>query len=537
MTGGEQEVRVMTGGEREQAARAAATGVGATVTTTAPPFIQVNEVSRAFGLSLALSGVSLGVRVGEVVGLVGENGAGKSTLLNIMSGTDRPDRGTIAVRGADVEFRNYSEASRAGVFRVFQELAVVPTLSVWENLFLGYEELIGRAGVVNTRRGRKLAREILRRYDYSWIDVSRRLGELPFPVQQLLEILKAIVVAELLGHEQQSVLLDEPTAALGSDDVDFLREQIRKLRRHSATVLVSHRLAELIEWCDRLVILKDGEVVGERNTDGLEERELHYLMVGRERDEEFYAEGRQRPPDQKIALELRGGGDGRHFTDVDLTVRGGQIVGVAGVLGSGKAELGRAIYTGSYKTGSLAIWGKPMRTRNIAEMVRRGVGYIPPERKVDGIVETMSVRQNLSLAWLTTRKHAPLSLRQESALSGRFVQRLGVKAASDRASILSLSGGNQQKVILARWLAAEVALLIVDNPTRGVDAGAKQEIYSLLRDLTDSGHAILLISDDLLEVIGLSNEIVVMKGGRVTGTIDAPISAKPREADLIEKMV
>jgi ribose transport system ATP-binding protein len=515
-----------------------APAVSRTAGTETTPLLEVRSISRAFGPVQALKDASFAVRRGEVVGLIGENGAGKSTLLNIVSGTDRPDAGQVLIRGEVAAYRSYNDATRGGVFRVFQELALIPNLTVWENLFLGHEEHFLRARTIDRRAAIRRAREMMDRFGHGWIDVERPMGEYGFAVQQLLEILKAFTLAELLGYSEPVVLLDEPTTSLASDEVEFLHGLIETVREHSAMVFVSHRLPELLAWSDRVVVMKDGQVVGEGDAATMTEDELHLMMVGRERMELFYREDRQREPEPDVVLEVAGLSDGVAFRDVDLAVRRGEIVGVAGVIGSGKSELGRTVFgADAVVEGTIRYRGAELRRPSTRAMVRMGVGYVSAERKVDGIVDTFSVTQNITFAELATRAEPLVGIRRERRQGRSYVDRLRIKTASPRSSILSLSGGNQQKALIARWLAAGVELLILDNPTRGVDAGAKEEIYDLMRDLARDGVAILLISDDLLEVTGLSNRVVVMKGGVVTGVMDAPPEAKPGEAELIAKMV
>jgi len=502
------------------------------------PLLEVRDVGRSFGPVRALDGVSFSVSRGEVVGLIGENGAGKSTVLNIVSGTDHQDRGEVLLRGRPIRFKDYHEATRNGVFRIFQELALVQTMSVWENFLLSHEEHFTRAGVVRRRAARKWVQELLARFDHGWIDPDREVASYPFAVRQVLEILKAFALAELLGQDEPVILLDEPTAALSSDEIDFLKGLLMRVKPHSAIVFVSHRLSELLDWSDRIVVFKDGQVTAEAPAAELTEGQLHFVMVGRERDTEFYRENRQRTPEASPALEVAGLEVPGAFSDIDLTLHRGEIIGIAGVLGSGKSEVGRAIFGALDKvTGSMSVEGRTLDNWNATTMARLRVGYVSPERKDDGLLDTFNVAQNISFARIATQKRGWLSLGDEAKAARRHIEALRIKTASARAPIDSLSGGNQQKVILARWLERGVDVLILDNPTRGVDAGAKEEIYEIIRDLADAGVAVLLISDDLLEVIGLSNGIAVMKDGRITLVVDSPPDDKPSEAGLVATMV
>lgn len=502
------------------------------------PLLEVRGISRSFGAVHALTSVSLHVTQGEILGLIGENGAGKSTLLNIVSGTDAQDHGEVLLRGKPVRFRDYHEATRHGVFRIFQELALVPTMSVWENFLLSHEGHFTTAGLMRRRRARAWVKGLLARFDHGWIDPDRDVADYPFAVRQVLEILKAFALAELLGHDEPVILLDEPTAALSSDEIDFLRRLLMRVKPRSAIVFVSHRLSELLDWSDRIVVFKDGEVTADCPAAQMTENQLHYVMVGRERDTEFYREGRQRIPEDSIALEVKGLCCSGDFEDVDFALRRGEILGLAGVLGSGKSEVGRAIFGAVDKvSGFLSVDGMPMPRWSAARMVRRRVGYVPPERKDDGLIDTFNLTQNISFAKIVTQPRGWIGLGEETKSARRQVEALRIKTSSLRAPIGSLSGGNQQKAILARWLERGVDVLILDNPTRGVDAGAKEEIYAIIRDLADGGVAVLLISDDLLEVIGLSNSIAIMKDGRITRVVGSPPDDKPSEAGLVATMV
>jgi len=502
------------------------------------PLLELRGLTRTFGPVTALDGVSFTVSRGEVLGLIGENGAGKSTILNIISGTDSPDGGEVLVRGESVAYRNYHDAAKDGVFRVFQELGLVQNLRVWENLFLGHEDLFLVGPFLRRRAAIKRAKTIFARFDYAWIDVERQVSSYPFAVQQLIEVMRAFALAELLGHEDPIVLLDEPTAALAANEVEFLRGLVDRIRSYSAVVFVSHHLAELLSWSDRIVVLKDGRLVAEGSPTEIDEGRLHFLMVGRERNREFYREDRQREPSDVSVLEVRGASDGESFRNVSFRLAEGEILGIAGVLGSGKAELARAIF-GARKLaqGEIHVRGRKVARIKLRRMAGLGVGYVSPERKFDGMVDTFSVQHNITIAKIAIKGRAILRLTQEMREARSLFGELRVKAASPRASILSLSGGNQQKVILARWLAAGADILVLDNPTRGVDAGAKEEIYGLLRDLCAHGKSLVVVSDDLLEVIGLANRILVMKSGEITAEFDARAEAKPGEESLVAAMV
>jgi ribose transport system ATP-binding protein len=506
-----------------------------------PPLIESRRVDKAFPGVQALSGVGVSVEAGEVVGLVGENGAGKSTLLSVLSGTERPDGGSVVVRGREVEFADYHQATVHGVFRIYQELALVPNLAVYENLFLSHERHFQLLGVL--RRGAMIrrAREVLARFDHEWIDPAKETAAYDFSTRQILEIIKAFALADLLEIEVPAILLDEPTTALTQDEAEFLTELIRRVKEKAGFVFVSHRLSEVMELSDRIYVLKDGQVIEETTPQATSDSRLHFAMVGRERDELFYREGRQREPEAKPMLEVVGLSSVPDFADVSVSVGAGEIVGIGGVLGSGKSSLGRVIFGAgrSSNGGVVRVDGEPIEPRTIRRMTRAGVGYVPPERHEDGIILGFPVSWNISLARVASEDGASpiLHTEREREDARRYVDSMQIKTPGISTLANSLSGGNQQKVVLARWLARGVRLLILDNPTRGIDAGAKGEVYDLIRDLADRGVGILLISDDLLELIGLSNRVLVMKDGAITAALDSPPGAKPEESDLVASMV
>jgi ribose transport system ATP-binding protein len=503
-----------------------------------PPVLEMRGIGKRFSGKPALSGVSLTLRKGEVVGLVGENGAGKSTLLKTISGNLRPDTGTIRLRGKDVAFRSYRDATFHGVFHIYQDLALIPTMSVYENVLLSHEQHFSRFGVIDNARMRRHVAALLREFGHERIDPGRKVGSYDFSTRQVIEIIKSFALAELLEIETPVMLLDEPTAALTADEVDFLMRLIEKARARVAIIYVSHRLTEVLRISQRVYVLKDGAVVAETPTAEVAESRLHELMVGRSREEFFYREQRQREPAAEVALRVTGLSRPGSFTAIGLTLQAGEILGIAGLLGSGKSDLAQAL-AGDLKgvDGRVLIGEAEIRSLTINRMSEAGVGYLPPDRR-DGIIPLLSVVKNMTLARLTrSGESVLLDLDGEKADAGRLVASLGIKTAGVHALASTLSGGNQQKVLLARWLLRETKVLILDNPTSGVDAGAKEEIYAVRRDIAAQGVGILLVSDDLLELIGLSNRILVMRGGAIVAEMPSPRDAKPGEVDVVAHMV
>lgn len=506
--------------------------------SASPPLLEVDAVSKSYGSILALDRVSLRLDRGEVVGLVGENGAGKSTLLKAISGNVRPDSGAIRVRGRHVAFHSYRDAVREGVFHIYQELALIPSLSVYENVLLAHEEPFTRMGVISNRRMREHVTELLDEFGHGRIDAGRKVADYDFSTRQVIEIIKAFALAKLLGIESPVMLLDEPTAALSGGEVDFLFRLVESIRSRAAIIFVSHRLTEAIGISDHIYILKDGSLIADMPAEGVAEDRLHELMVGRKREEFFYREQSQRIPEPTPIIELTGLSHDGSFADVSLTVRAGEIVGIAGLVGSGKSSLARAV-AGALPDviGRVRVNGAELSDISIASAAAAGVGYLPPDRG-DGVIPVFSVARNMTLARLT-RTGSPilLNLAAEARDSGALVATLGIKTPSVDAPLSSLSGGNQQKALLGRWLLRDTKALVLDNPTNGVDAGAKEEIYAVLRQIVASGVGILLVSDDLPELIGLSNRILVMRGGMVVKELSASPDAKPVESDVVAHMV
>ncbi|MFO1058973.1 MAG: sugar ABC transporter ATP-binding protein [Dongiaceae bacterium] len=510
---------------------------------TEAPILRVEDVSKSFGGLAALSGVSLSVARNGITGIVGENGAGKSTLFNIISGILPADRGRIELDGREIRPRDYRAATLLGISRVFQEQALIPNIAVYENLLLGHEDRFVRWGqLLDRRRMIEVAERVVATIGLD-IDVRRRTGDYDFSVRQSIEIARACLVPQaVLGIAYPVVLLDEPTSALARSEEDAFFRLVARLKEHGSVLFVSHRLGEVLRISDVIYVMKDGQVVARVDPAEADERRLHGLMVGRARDEDYYHEREQqqvetRPPVLDVAgLSRRG-----DYQDVSLTVREGEILGIGGLLDSGKSALGKGIAgVVPPDTGTVALAGGAAAAPDLAALVRDGLGYVPAERHAEGMITDVPVSWNISLASGGDLFSTRLGIwrgREETAASERLIGELRIKAGGAASLCRTLSGGNQQKVVLARWLVRRPRLLVLDNPTRGVDAGAKEEIYALLRGLTAAGLGILLITDELLELIGLANRIVIMRQGRVTATLAAPPGGKPTEHELVALML
>jgi len=477
----------------------------------------MSSIRKSFSGVEVLHGVDLELEAGEVLALVGENGAGKSTLMKVLGGAYTDHSGEIRIDGEPVRFRNPREAAAAGVQLIHQELSLVPALTVAENIMLGREPA-GRLGIVDRDALRDAARLALRSIDPD-LDLDRAVESLPPAVQQLVEVAKAIAARARI------LVMDEPTSSLGKSDVERLFELIRRLEHEGVGIIyISHKLEEVYAVADRITVFRDGHHVGTEKTSDLPADRLIQWMVGR-RIEQLFPREPVIPGEELLRLEgwtLRDRETGRHvFEDIGLTVRAGEIVGLAGLRGAGTSKLLNAIFGrfGRDPTGRMWVRGRAGAPAAPAAAIARGIALVTNDRKESGLVLPMSVLQNITLASLDrVRRFGLLSAREERRSVTAPLEDLNLKAPSLDAAVDTLSGGNQQKVILARWLLTRADLLLLDEPTRGIDVGAKAEIYQILNTWTAGGKGILLITSELPELLGMSDRILVLHRGRMTAT-------------------
>ncbi|WP_406475939.1 sugar ABC transporter ATP-binding protein [Streptomyces platensis] len=480
--------------------------------------LRVEGVTKSFPGVRALDGVDLTLRAGEVHVLLGENGAGKSTLIKMLSGAHRPDEGRLLVDGDEATVRSAQDAERLGIATIYQEFNLVPGLTVAENIFLGRQPRT-RLGLVDKKTMRARAAELLRRVR---LDVSPNtpVAELGIARLQMVEIAKA------LSLDARVLIMDEPTAVLTSEEVETLFEIVRELRDAGVGIIfITHHLDEIGALGDRVTVLRDGRSVAEvpASTD---EDELIRLMVGRDIAEQYP----RRRPDEPGAPLLRVRGLTRNgttagpvFEGIGFEVRAGEVVGLAGLVGAGRTEVVRAVFgVDRYDAGTVEIDGKELARGDVRAAMRAGLGLVPEDRKGQGLVLDASLQDNLTLARLDRDTRGGLvdrgAQRREAATAA---ERLKVRMSGLGQSARTLSGGNQQKIVIGKWLLTDTRLLILDEPTRGIDVGAKVEIYQLINELTAAGRAVLMISSDLPEVLGMSDRVLVMSQGRLAGELSA----------------
>jgi simple sugar transport system ATP-binding protein len=492
--------------------------------------LEARGLTRRFTGVLALSGVDFRLLAGEVHALMGQNGAGKSTLIKVLTGVHPADAGELRLNGTVIHPESAAEAQRLGISTVYQEVNLCPNLSVAENVFAGRYPRHGAGGLwrIDWARMEADAHALLARLHLD-IDVSRLLSNYPVAVQQM------VAIARALSIEAKVLILDEPTSSLDEHEVERLFVVLRQLREQGMAILfVTHFLAQTYAIADRITVLRNGELVGEYPKEDLPRAALITAMVGRE----LGAAARRNAPSGETegtaVLEARGIGRRRQLNPVDVAFRRGEIVGVGGLLGSGRTELARLLFgLDRSDTGEMRIDGAPVRFDSPSQAIRHGLAMCPEERKHDGIVAELSVRENIALA-LQARMGIWnfLSPARQQVLAERFVRTLGIKTADLDTPVALLSGGNQQKVVLARWLATEPRLMILDEPTRGIDVAAKQEIMNEILTLARGGLAVLFISSEMDEIVRVANRIVVLRDRRKIGELPGD-SSEQAVYDLI----
>ena len=494
-----------------------------------PALLSMSGITKSFPGVRALDGVDLDVQAGEVHCLLGQNGAGKSTLIKVLAGAHQPDTGTIRWRGDDVTLRSPIAAMRLGIATIYQELDLVEHLSVAENVHLGHEPTT--AGfVVRGKTAKASTAALLRRLGHAEIDPARLVGELSAAQQQIVSMARA------LSHDVRLIVMDEPSAALDPDEVDNLFRIVGDLTAAGvAVVYISHRLEEIRRIGDRVTVLKDGRAVaGGLPAKSTPTREVVALMTGRN-VEYVFPDRPVSPPRAEPVLKVQGLSRQGEFESLDLEVRPGEIVGLAGLVGSGRSEILETVY-GARKptTGQVLVDGKALKPGSVRAAVRAGLGLAPEERKAQALLMLESVTRNVSVSSMSRFSRGGWIDRGAELGAARAATReLSLRPDNPSVPVRTLSGGNQQKAVLARWLLRGCKVLLLDEPTRGVDVGARAELYAVIRRLADEGLAVLLVSSEVPEVLGLADRVLVLREGRVVHTAPAPELDEHRVLDLV----
>lgn len=473
--------------------------------------IEMRGIDKLFGSNQVLKQAGFTLESGEVHALMGENGAGKSTLMKILTGVYTKDAGTVLVDGKEVNYKNPQEAEKAGIVFIYQELNVMFDLTVEENLFMG-KEIHGKFGIYDKKAMQKKAQEAL---NILGVNISPKtvMAELSVGQQQMVEICKALMA------DAKVIIMDEPTAALTQSETVALFKVIESLRKKGVSmVYISHRMEEIFELCDRITVLRDGSYIGVKNIPETNMNEIVKMMIGREIGERYPSRNVKIGKEVLKVKELTRKGT---FHDVNFSVRAGEVLGVSGLMGAGRTEIMQAIFGNlSYESGTIEIDGKEVKISNPRQAMEHGIGFITEDRKTEGLMLDKSIRENISLCNLRRiSKSSVISREAEKNMVAEAIKDLHIKCFGSYHECNNLSGGNQQKVVLAKWILTNPKILILDEPTRGVDIGAKKEIYSIINKLAAQGVAIIMVSSELPEVLGMSDNIMVVREGEVRGII------------------
>lgn len=478
------------------------------------PIIEMKNISKSFSENQVLTEVDFEVRKGEIHALMGENGAGKSTLVKVLTGIHHRDSGIIKIKGKEVEFSNPKQAEEEGIVVIHQELNIIPYLTVAQNIYLGKEITYGKTGILNTDKMNKLAAKTLKQLGVTDIKPQDIAGELSVGKQQMVEIARA------LSTNAEVIIMDEPTSALTDREIEKLFNVIHSLKEQGvAFVYISHRMEEIFQICDRISILRDGNYIGTKYIADTSFEEVVKMMVGRELGERYPVKNNKIG---EVIFQVENLTINGLFESVNFEVREGEILGVSGLMGAGRTEVMEAIFGYRKKdSGTVKLNGKPLKTNHPINLIKEKIGFITEDRKGKGLVLDSSIRENIALTnFEIISKFGVIERSEERNLVEKLIRKLRVKASSIEQKAKTLSGGNQQKVVIAKWLGINPKVLILDEPTRGVDIGAKKEIYSIMNQLAKNGVAIIMISSELPELLGVSDRIMVMHEGKVKAFFD-----------------
>ncbi|MBQ6342051.1 MAG: sugar ABC transporter ATP-binding protein [Anaerolineaceae bacterium] len=501
---------------------------------------KTNGIGKIYGSNTVLQGINVEFHRGEIVGLIGENGAGKSTLMKIIAGVENPSMGTMEMNGKPFKASSMLDANKHGIGMVFQEQSLISNLSAAQNIFLGREKDFSTLGLVNWAKMNAAARKSLDKLGLTNISPSQKISDMPFAMRQMVEITKVLDIVSETANDRALILLDEPTTVLTDDEMKILFEQVRLMKeKGNCVIFISHRLQEVLDLTDRIYVFKDGHLTGEVETKDADEYKLYEMMVGRETNGEYYVSQRQTIPTDEVVLEVENLAMFGSFKNVSFKLHKGEVLGLYGVEGSGKEDVCAVISGDEAKTdGTIKVNGKEVKFGSPSDARRNGILSVPRDRRDEGIIGLLPISENISVSNYGKNATAGLiSGKKQTENAKGWIKDLGIKCEGPNQRISNLSGGNAQKVIFARVLDSECPILILDHPTRGVDIGAKGDIYSLIRDITGKGFSVLLMGDTLDECLGLSSRIIVMKDGLVTAEFDCPANNKPDQVEVVQKML
>jgi len=499
------------------------------------------DIQKHYGATHALKGVGIDIYEGEIIGLVGENGAGKSTLLKIIIGAEEQTSGDLFMHGKNYAPKSPMDANKSGVGMVFQEQSLIVNLTVGQNMFFGHEKKFSTLKIINWNKLYKESADALEEVGAGDINVRKKVSDLNFATRQMIEIAKVVNVTKGSEGDKCLILLDEPTSVLSEHESQNLFEQIRKIAaKGHAVVFVSHRLDEVLEITDRIYVYKDGEGVGDLPTSEADEAKLYEMMVGRTASSEYYQLDKQTKAQEEVVLEAKNLGLSGVFKHVNFQLHKGEVLGICGVIGSGKEDLCEVLCGDEKPTsGEIYVKGKQVLFSSPAHALREKILMIPKERHAEGIVRTLSIEDNIALSNLKILSDRKVIITKKSVRkqADEWIERLRIKTRGPRELLIRLSGGNQQKVVFSRALSSQSDVLILNHPSRGVDVGAKEELYTLIREVVADGKAVIILGDTLDECIGMSSKILVMKDGLITGEFDAPPDNKPGQVDVVSQMM
>jgi ribose transport system ATP-binding protein len=473
--------------------------------------ILMENIHKAFGANKVLEGVDFELAPGEIHALMGENGAGKSTLMNILTGLFHQDQGKITIDGKETKFSDSKQAEEAGLAFIRQELNIWPQMTVLENLFIG-KEIRNALGVLKEKEMKTLADAVFKRLNIS-IPLNKEAGKCSVGEQQMIEIAKALML------DAEVIIMDEPTAALTDREIRMLFKIMKELTATGVSlVYISHRMEEIFEICDRITVMRDGVSVATSFIKETSFDEIVKQMVGRELEDRY---PERNPTYGETVLEVNGLTRKGVFEDIHFSIKEGEILGISGLMGAGRTEIMRALFgIDSYDRGEIKIGGKNISIKNPSSAAKQGLAFITEDRKDEGLVLDFSIRENIALTNLESfAPNGVVKTKDEKQFVKMMVERLKVKTESQETQASNLSGGNQQKVVIAKWVGTSPKVLIMDEPTRGIDVGAKREIYNLMNELTERGLAIIMVSSDLPEVLGMSDRILVIHEGKISGEL------------------